>query len=64
VPASPSGKGEACIGDSFNFDFGEVRYFYVFDFNFLIQTQRTLTNEVPVFSKQFFNVQIVPIRKQ
>jgi hypothetical protein len=21
VPASPSGKGEACIGDLFNFDF-------------------------------------------
>jgi hypothetical protein len=24
VPASPSGKGEACIGDSFNFDFKDV----------------------------------------
>jgi hypothetical protein len=24
VPASPSGKGEACIGDLFNFDFKDV----------------------------------------
>jgi hypothetical protein len=24
VPASPSGKGEVCIGDSFNFDFKDV----------------------------------------
>jgi hypothetical protein len=24
VPASPSGKGEASIGDSFNFDFKDV----------------------------------------
>jgi hypothetical protein len=24
VPASPSGKGEACIGDFFNFDFKDV----------------------------------------
>jgi hypothetical protein len=25
VPASPSGKGEACIGHFFNFDFKYVR---------------------------------------
>jgi hypothetical protein len=25
VPASPSGKGEACIGDLFNFDFKDVK---------------------------------------
>jgi hypothetical protein len=25
VPASPSGKGEACSGDLFNFDFKDVR---------------------------------------
>jgi hypothetical protein len=24
VPASPSGKGEACIGDLFNFDLKDV----------------------------------------
>jgi hypothetical protein len=24
VPASPSGKDEACIGDFFNFDFKDV----------------------------------------
>jgi hypothetical protein len=24
VPASPSGKGEACIGNLFNFDFKDV----------------------------------------
>jgi hypothetical protein len=24
VPASPSGKGEACIGDFFNFDLKDV----------------------------------------
>jgi hypothetical protein len=24
VPDSPSGKGEACIGDFFNFDFKDV----------------------------------------
>jgi hypothetical protein len=28
VPASPSGKGEAYIGDFFNFDFKDVGYIY------------------------------------